>query len=75
MEKKMPLEVKKRPKETSQSLVRRFNRILKQSGILFRARKLQFREREKSREMKKREALRREEIKKRYKKLEKLGKI
>ncbi|MCD6148839.1 hypothetical protein J7J18_05710 [bacterium] len=71
----MPLEVKKRPKETSQALVRRFNRILKQSGILFRARKLQFREREKSREMKKREALRREEIKKRYKKLEKLGKI
>ena len=71
----MGLEVKKQEKETSQNLVRRFSRQVKQSGILLQARKIKFRERSKSREMKKRSALRREELRKKYEKLEKLGKI
>jgi len=70
----MVLEVKKAERETSQSLVRRFSKRIKQSGILLRARKSRFKERPKSRQMKKRAALRREELKKEYEKLEKLGK-
>lgn len=70
----MPLEVRKQIKETNQALVRRFIRQLRQSGLLRQARKIQFRERKKSRNLKKRAALRREELKSQYKKLKKLGK-
>jgi len=71
----MSLEVKRKEKESSQNLVRRFAKRLQQSGILVRARKNQFKKREKSRELRKRTALRREEIKKQYEKIKKLGKF
>lgn len=71
----MVLEVKKQERETAQSLVRRFSRRIQQSGILLRARKTRFKARPKSRQAKKRAALRREELRKEYKKLKKLGKI
>lgn len=71
----MGLEVKKQERETSQNLIRRFTRSLQQSGILVRARKTRFKEREKSEQIKKRAALRREEKKKEYERLKKLGKI
>ena len=71
----MALEIKKEVRETSQNLVRRFSRRMKQSGILLRARKARFKERAKSKQMKKRSALRREELRKEYEKLEKLGKL
>jgi len=71
----MALEVKKQPRETSQSLIRRFSKRVRGSGILLRARKIQFRQRPKSRRAKKETALRREELRKRYEKLKKLGKI
>lgn len=71
----MALEVKKQEKETTQSLIRRFTKSIQQSGILLEARRVQFREREKSRQMRKRAALRREEMKKKYEMLKKLGKI
>jgi len=70
----MALEVKKQQRETSQSLIRRFTKSIQGSGILRRARKIRFREREKSKNMKKRAALRKEEMKKEYEKLKKLGK-
>ncbi len=70
----MALEIKKEGKETSQNLVRRFSKRIKQSGILLRARKIRFRYKEKSRQMKKRSALRREQLRKEYEKLEKMGK-
>ncbi len=70
----MALEIKKEERETSQNLVRRFSRRTKQSGILLRARKSRFRERAKSPQMKKRSALRREQLKQEYEKLEKMGK-
>ena len=70
----MALEIKKEGRETSQSLVRRFSRRMKQSGILLRARKMRFKGKAKSRQMKKRSALRREELKKEYEKMEKMGK-
>lgn len=70
----MPLEIKKEGRETSQNLVRRFSKRMKQSGILLRARRSRFWEKEKSPQMKKRSALRRKELKEEYEKLEKLGK-
>jgi len=70
----MALEVKKKEKENSQSLVRRFTKRVQQSRILRRARKTMFRRREKSRNMEKKAALRREKMKGEYEKLKKLGK-
>jgi len=71
----MALEVRKQEREGAQSLVRRFQKRVQQSGLLLRARKARFRVRRKSEQMKKRAALRREELKKEYEKLDKLGKI
>ena len=71
----MVLEVKKQERETAQSLVRRFGKRVQQSGILIRARKTRFRKRPKSHLAKKRAALRREELRKEYQKLKKLGKV
>lgn len=70
----MALEVKKKERESSQNLVRRFTKRIQQSGLLVRARKTRFKKREKSKDMRKRAALRREELKKEYERLEKLGK-
>ncbi len=70
----MALEVKKQERETSQGLIRRFAKKLQQSGLLVRVRRGRFKKREKSRSMKKRAALRKEEIKKEFARLEKLGK-
>ena len=71
----MNLEIEKKEKENSQSLVRRFSNAVKASGILLQARKIRFKERAKSRQMKKRSALRREELRKEYERMIKLGKI
>lgn len=71
----MALEVKRQPGETSQSLIRRFSKSIRESGILLRARKIQFREKPKSKRAKREAALRREKLKKEYEKLKKLGKI
>ena len=71
----MALEVKRKERENSQSLVRRFTKRVQQSGILHKARKTMFKTREKSRNMEKRAALRREKMKTEYEKLKKLGKV
>lgn len=70
----MPLEVNKKDRESSQSLIRRFSKNIKRSGILLKARESMFKKREKSDQMKKRSALRREELRKEYKKLKKMSK-
>jgi ribosomal protein S21 len=71
----MPVEIKKQQqRESSQSLIRRFLRQVKQSGILIGARKNKFKTRPKSKQMKKRAALRREELRIEYEKIRKLGK-
>lgn len=69
----MGLEVRKQERETSQSLIRRFTRRIQQSGVLLRARNVRFHKRTKSKDMRKKAALRRETLKKEYEKLEKLG--
>ncbi len=70
----MALEIKKQSRETSQALVRRFTKRVQQSGILIRARKGRFKIREKSRDLKREAALRREKMKKVFEKLKKIGK-
>jgi len=71
----MALEIRKQERETSQNLIRRFTKRVQKSGILLQARKIMFKRRQKSDEAKKRAALRREELKKHYQKLKKLGEI
>jgi hypothetical protein len=71
----MPLEVKKQNKETSQALVRRFSKKVQQSGILIRARSVRYKDRNRSEEMKKRSALRREQLRKEYEMKEKMGEL
>jgi len=70
----MVLEIKKQDRESSQNLVRRFSRRVKQSGILMKARKSRFKTRGKSENMKKKSALRREELRKEYQLAEKMDK-
>jgi ribosomal protein S21 len=70
----MPIQIKKNPRETSQNLVRRFSRRIQQSGVLRRARNIRFTKRSKSEQLKKKTALRKQELKKEYQVLEKLGK-
>ncbi len=60
----MAVEVRKNEKENSQSLIHRFTKAVRQSGILLEMRKRQFHNRRKSNLAKKKSALRREEIKK-----------
>jgi ribosomal protein S21 len=69
----MPVKVTKKEKETVASLIRRFQKAVQKSGILIRARERMYRDRNLSEEKKKRRALRREELKKYYEKLDKLG--
>jgi ribosomal protein S21 len=71
----MALEAKKQERETTQGLIRRFTKRVQRSGILLRARKSRFRQRPKSRQMRKKAALRREKLRKEYEKLKKLGKL
>jgi len=69
------LKVEKKEHENSKQLVNSFLRRLKRSAILKQAKESMYRERSLSRKLKIRAALRREELKRYYKKLEKLGKI
>ena len=69
------IEVKKKEKETSESLIRRFSRRVQQSGVLVHARKSRFRKDEKSKREKRNEALYKIKIRKEIDKLKKLGKF
>lgn len=71
----MPLKAKKQNRESTQSLIRRFSRKMRKSGILLEARKRRFVKREKSQQLKKRTALRRNELQEKYEKLKKLGRL
>ena len=71
----MAVEVRKKEKETTASLLRRFSRRVQQSGILLRARRARFYEPQKSKRQKRIDALRRFTMQKEREKLIKLGKI
>jgi hypothetical protein len=70
----MALEVKRKEKETSQNLVHRFTKVVRQSGVLLQVRGNQFHKRAKSALAKKRSALRRVELRVAKRKADKLAK-
>lgn len=69
------LEAKKREHENSEGLVRRFSRIVQQSGILIQAKKVRYYEPRKSRNRIREEAQRRVELQSERDRLIKLGEI
>ena len=68
------VEVKKKDNESFESLLRRFNRKIQQSGVLVRARKIRFFESPKSRNLQKVTARRRSQIKAQKEELKRMGK-
>ena len=69
----MAIEIKRKEGETTRSLIRRFTRRIQQSGILIRARRARFREKEKSKRERRASAIRRIKIARQKEKLRKLG--
>ena len=70
----MALQVNKKERETSQNLIHRFTKVVRQSGVLLEVRGKQFHKRPKSALAKKRSALRRVELRIEKVKQEKLAK-
>lgn len=68
------VEVKRKENESFESLLRRFNRKIQQSGVLIRARRTRFFEAPKSRNLQKIAARRRSVIRQQKEELKKLGK-
>lgn len=68
------VEVRKKSGESFGSLLRRFNKRVQQSGILFRARNLRFFQRKKSKRKIREDAKRKKEIREKIEELRKLGK-
>ncbi len=71
----MPVEVKKKERESPQSLLRRFSKRIQQSGVLIRARRGRFYVSKPTKRQKKLGALRRIGMQKEREKLYKLGKL
>lgn len=71
----MAIEVKRKEKETTGSLLRRFTRLIQQSGILFLVRKARFYEKPKTKREKRESALRRDQLRKIREKLIKSGQL
>ena len=69
------IQVKKKEKETAESLIRRFSRRVQQSGVLKQVRKQRFHQEEKSRDKRRSEALYKVKIRKEISRLKKLGKF
>ena len=68
------VEVKRKDNESFESLLRRFNRKIQQSGVLVRARKTRFFEPIKSRNLQRTSARRRAELREIREEMKKLGK-
>jgi len=69
----MAVEVKKQQGETTRGLIRRFSRRIQQSGVLIRARKERFHEKEKSKRERRDSAVYGVKIGKEKEKLRKMG--
>jgi len=69
------IEAKRKPRETPGAFLRRFTRKVQQSGVLIRARKIQYRDKPKTKRERRLSALRRDKIMKEREKLFKLGKL
>jgi len=69
------IEVKKKDRESSESLIRRFSRRVQQSGVLVQARRGRFRTDEKSKRELREGAMYKVKVKKIVSKLKKMGKF
>ena len=69
------VEVKKKDNESFDSLLRRFNRKIQQSGVLLRARKIRFFDPPKSRNLQKASARRRSQLRAQREELKRMGKL
>jgi small subunit ribosomal protein S21 len=69
------VEVKKKDNESFESLLRRFNRKIQQSGVLVRARKIRFFEPARSRNLLREDAARRAENREKREELKRMGKL
>lgn len=69
------IEVTKKDRESSESLIRRFSRRIQQSGVLVRARKIRFRAEEKSKRELREGAMYKMKVRKVVSKLKKMGKF
>lgn len=69
------VEVKRKEGESFESMLRRFNRKIQQSGILVRARRIQFYIAPKSRNLARVSAQRRSELSQQREELKKMGKL
>lgn len=69
------IEVKRKDRESPESLIRRFSRKIQQSGVLMRARKTRFRTDEKSKRELREGAMYKVKVRKVANKLKKMGKF
>ena len=69
------IEVKRKDRETPESLIRRFSRRIQQSGVLTRARKVRFRQEEKSKTELRAGAMYKVKVRKVVNRLKKIGKF
>jgi len=71
----MVITAKRKEKETVGALTRRFSRLIQQSGVLIRAREVRFYRKPENKNKRRRAALRRDTLRRRYEELKKLGKL
>ncbi|HAI74274.1 MAG TPA: hypothetical protein DCS28_02935 [Candidatus Moranbacteria bacterium] len=69
------IEVKRKDRESPESLIRRFSRKIQQSGVLMRARRMRFRADEKSKREMREGAMYKVKVRKVVNKLKKMGKF
>ncbi len=69
------IEVNKKEKESTNNLMRRFSRKVRQSGLIYDARKNMYRKRNKNKNQQKRTALRREKLRRLRRVLLKRGEL
>lgn len=69
------VEVRKRDNESTESLLRRFSRVVQQSGVLLQAKKVRFHTRKKGRRQAREEAIRRAHLQAERERLIKLGEL
>lgn len=71
----MSVEVKRKPKESAESLLRRFRERLRRSRVLIQAKKSQYYEKPLTKRKEKETALRKEKIRERREYLRRIGKL
>lgn len=69
------IQVRKKDKENSESLIRRFSRRIQQSGVLMQARRNRFKNNKKSKQKQRDEALYKVKIRKEINKLKKIDRF